>query len=91
MDRDALRKASSAAKKSQKPAYTMCYKLISELFDIKTLASSRGQGLGKAKPDDFRPVLDRTLCSVLKGEHEHLRSLIVRPHQRDILFVGFLS
>ncbi|XP_069139400.1 integrator complex subunit 3 homolog [Argopecten irradians] len=67
VDRNDLHKAMSAARKSNRPGYTLCYKLISSVFTMEELAHSRGQGLGKAKPGDIRPALDKTKCSALKG------------------------
>lgn len=32
VDPDGLRKATSAARKSTKPGFTLCYKLLSEIF-----------------------------------------------------------
>ncbi|XP_056017761.1 uncharacterized protein LOC130053962 [Ostrea edulis] len=67
VDPNGLRKATSAARKSQKPGYTLCYKLLAEVFSLQTLASSRGQGIGKVKEGDIRPTLDKEKISTIKN------------------------
>ncbi|CAG2218050.1 unnamed protein product [Mytilus edulis] len=66
VDKDLLRNAISAAKKSQKVGYTLCYKLLSGMFSIPELANSRGQGIGKRKEGDIRPPLKKETVNTLK-------------------------
>ncbi|CAG2196776.1 unnamed protein product [Mytilus edulis] len=68
VDKDLLRNAISAAKKSQKVGYTLCYKLLSGMFSIPELANSRGQGIGKRKEGDIRPPLKRETVNTLKDQ-----------------------
>ncbi|XP_052097356.1 uncharacterized protein LOC127732362 [Mytilus californianus] len=63
---DKLRKAISAAKKSQKVGYTLCYKLLSSMFSVPEMANSRGQGIGTKKEGDFRQPLKRETVNTLK-------------------------
>ncbi|XP_052070077.1 uncharacterized protein LOC127708929 isoform X2 [Mytilus californianus] len=66
VDKDELRKAISAAKKSQKVGYTLCYKLLSSMFSVPEMANSRGQGIGKKKEGDIRQPLKRKTVNTLK-------------------------
>ncbi|XP_056022464.1 uncharacterized protein LOC130055095 [Ostrea edulis] len=66
VSKDGLRKAVSAAKKSSKPGFTLCYKLLAELFNLEELAASRGQGIGNTK-DKEKPVLDKVRTQALKN------------------------
>ncbi|XP_062581890.1 uncharacterized protein LOC134243668 [Saccostrea cucullata] len=66
VDPDGMRMATSTARKSKRPGYTLCYKLLAEIFSLQTLASSHGQGIGK-KTKDPRPVLDANTISDLKN------------------------
>ncbi|KAK3085637.1 hypothetical protein FSP39_006481, partial [Pinctada imbricata] len=50
--KDGLKKAVSVAKRSSKPGYMLCYKLLTELFVRETLAASGGQGLRNTKEQD---------------------------------------
>lgn len=67
IDPNGLRKATSAAQKWLKPGYTLCYKLLAEVFSLQTLAGSRGQGIGKAKEGDLWPTLDKEKISTIKN------------------------
>ncbi|XP_061191564.1 uncharacterized protein LOC133199711 [Saccostrea echinata] len=67
IDSDSLRIATSAARTAKKPGFTLCYKLLPEIFSLEVLANSRGQGLSKTKEGDFRKPLDKELVSSLKN------------------------
>ncbi|KAL3879841.1 hypothetical protein ACJMK2_032120 [Sinanodonta woodiana] len=58
-------KGISAAKESQKPGYSLCYKLLSEAFSPEILANSRGQGMTSVKEGDLGPCLDKSLMIFL--------------------------
>ena len=62
-----IRASITAAKKSEKPAYTLAYNLALGVFGVEEMANSRGQGLSKPKGQDNRPVLDPVKCAALKG------------------------
>ena len=62
-----LTQSITAANKSAKPAYTLCFKLILGVFSVEELANSRGQGLIKVKEGDYRPVLNQNKCAAIKG------------------------
>lgn len=70
VDPDGLRKATSAARKSKKPGFTLCYKLLSEIFPLEVLANSRGQGIGRVKQGDVRLPLDKEKTKALKSMHQ---------------------
>lgn len=70
VDPDGLRKATSAARKSTKPGFTLCYKLLSEIFPLEVLAKSRGQGIGRVKQGDIRLPLDKEKTKILKSMHQ---------------------
>nr|XP_022322771.1 uncharacterized protein LOC111124204 [Crassostrea virginica] len=67
IDSDALRIATSSARIAKKPGFTLCYKLLPQIFPLEVLANSRGQGLSKTKQGDFRKSLDKELVSSLKN------------------------
>ncbi|KAK3086833.1 hypothetical protein FSP39_024230 [Pinctada imbricata] len=66
VEKIALKKAISLAKKSQNPGYALCRKILPLLFTIEEMARSRGQGIMKAKEGDFRPALDTEKIQTLK-------------------------
>jgi hypothetical protein len=76
VDPDGMRMATSSARKSKKPGYTLCYKLLAEIFSLQTLASSRGQGIGKKTTGDPRPVLDGDKISNLKSKKTFILLLL---------------
>ena len=76
VNKSSLKKASSMAKKHTNPGYALCLKIIPLLFSDEELASSRGQGLTKAKPGDLRLCLSKEKIQVMKGKRTIIHNVI---------------
>ena len=66
----ALRKATTAARRSGKSGYSLVYHLLVAVCSKEEIAYSRGQGLTKPKAGDFRLPLQRSKIEAIKGNYK---------------------